>query len=112
MDIRDFQGLFKYKIALPIIYSISWIAMIVGPLFFEETYQKICIIVLIYANIKVVIMFIIVFIIIIKSRDIFKRVYQSNLANDFRNQDFSDSSQEIYYGFIVPNYNEDIELIA
>ena len=43
MDIRDFEGLTKFKLIIPILYVISWVCMVVGPSFFPTIYQKICI---------------------------------------------------------------------
>ena len=74
MDIRDFQGLTKYKVIIPIIYLISWTFMLVGPLYFEVLYQHICVFFLIYTDVKVIILFTIMCIVLFKSRKVFKRV--------------------------------------
>lgn len=39
MDIRDFEGNFKFKLYLPILYIINWALMIFGPFYFPLNYQ-------------------------------------------------------------------------
>ena len=34
MDIRDFEGLTKFKLIIPAVYIISWISMFMGPSLF------------------------------------------------------------------------------
>lgn len=38
MDIKDFEGITKYKIIVPTLYVCSWICMILGPLLFDVVY--------------------------------------------------------------------------
>lgn len=112
MDNKDFQGLLKYKLVAPMIYCLNWILMILGPLYFDEVYQKFCIGVLVYANFKVVMLFCFMVIVIYKSRDVFKRVKDSVPERTFQHETFEKINEEIYYGFILPSYKEDVEMIA
>lgn len=34
MDIKDFEGLTKFKLIVPTIYVCSWLCMILGPVLF------------------------------------------------------------------------------
>ena len=42
MDIRDFEGIYKYKLILPAMYIVSWISMFLGPSLFPVVYQAFC----------------------------------------------------------------------
>jgi hypothetical protein len=42
MDIRDFDGNYKYKFIVPCFYVFSWIIMITGPFFFPVYHQYYC----------------------------------------------------------------------
>lgn len=59
MDINDFVGLFKYKLIIPILYIVSWALMFIGPAFFQVIYQRVCIAFLLYACVKVGMLFVI-----------------------------------------------------
>lgn len=74
MDIRDFEGLTKFKVIVPTIYVCSWISMLIGPVFFDAVYERICAFFLTILAIRVCINFIIMVIATIKSHFIFKRV--------------------------------------
>ena len=52
MDLEDFKYNYKYKIIIPAIYIISWVAMFLGPFTFQVLYQKICISLLLYLSFK------------------------------------------------------------
>ena len=73
MDIRDFDGMFKYKLVIPALFIISWISMFAGPAFFPALYQKIAIGIIIYLVFKVFTLAIIMIYINIKAYYIRKR---------------------------------------
>lgn len=52
MDPDDFKGVFKWKFLIPGLYIVSWILMIVGPIFFPKGYQIYCIIIIVYSLLK------------------------------------------------------------
>lgn len=54
MDIRDFEGLTKYKLIVPGLFVINWILMFVGPSFFPVPYQHYCILALLYLLIRLI----------------------------------------------------------
>lgn len=112
MDIRDFQGLTKYKIIVPTIYVCSWLAMLFGPLFFDVLYQRICIFFLVYLDFKVMILFSIITIALVKNHLALKRVQKKSMPGEESNRDYLDTTEEINYGFILPNYKEDVEMLA
>ena len=74
MDIRDFEGLTKFKLIIPTIYVCSWLCMILGPTLFEVTYAKICVFFLIYTDIKILMLFAIMIIVLVKSNKAFKKI--------------------------------------
>jgi uncharacterized protein YqhQ len=80
MEIKDFQGLTKFKMILPLCYVFGWLCMAFGPVFFDTVYQKICMSVLIYTFMKIIIMVSIMIIITIKSNRIFRRFEQSKTS--------------------------------
>ena len=53
MDIRDFEGLTKYKIIVPVVYIISWISLFLGPYFYPVPYQNFTIAILLLIIINV-----------------------------------------------------------
>jgi hypothetical protein len=40
MDISDFHGIFGFKLIIPGLYVLSWIAMFLGPSLFPVVYQR------------------------------------------------------------------------
>ena len=48
MDIRDFEGLTKFKVIVPAMYILSWVSMFMGPSLFPVVYQKFSIFCLLY----------------------------------------------------------------
>lgn len=112
MDIRDFQGLTKFKFIIPTIYVCSWIAMLFGPVFFDVVYQRICIFFLIYLDLKVIILFSIITIALVKNHKLLKRAQKQTMPGEESNRDYLDTTEEINYGFILPNYKEDVEMMA
>jgi hypothetical protein len=77
MDIRDFEGLYKYKFVLPIMYIVSWIAMFLGPSVFPVVYQRICFGVLIYMGLRLLIFGFINFVLLIGNTRIISRFKDS-----------------------------------
>lgn len=82
MDIRDFQGLRKYKFIIPTIYVCSWIAMLIGPVFFDVIYQRICIFFLIYLDLKVISLFVIITIALVKNHFLLKRAQKQTMPGE------------------------------
>lgn len=54
MDIRDFEGLTKFKVIIPAMYVLSWISMFMGPSLFPVAYQKFTIACLFYTLYKII----------------------------------------------------------
>jgi hypothetical protein len=52
MDLKDFKGIYKWKFLIPGLYVVSWLLMILGPIFFPYGYQIYCIIVIVYSLLK------------------------------------------------------------
>lgn len=73
MDIRDFEGLTKFKVVIPLLYIISWVCMFVGPSFFPVIYQKLSIALLIYLVYKIMWVFITITIVLVKSWPLINR---------------------------------------
>lgn len=66
MDIRDFEGLTKFKVIIPALYILSWIAMFMGPSLFPVAYQKYSIVMLLYILGKIMMTFFTLFYICVK----------------------------------------------
>lgn len=79
MDINDFRGLTKFKIIAPTFYILSWLMMLFGPVYFDVLYQRICIFILIYADLKILTLLIIMIIITYKSYFVLKRAKQESM---------------------------------
>lgn len=108
MDITDFEGLFKYKLIIPILYIISWISMFAGPAFFPDIYQKIAIFLICYLDFKVITLAFVMMYINVKAYQIRKRKVEA----DANNNPTLIGAEEILFGFIIPNYKEDVEMMA
>lgn len=83
MDIRDFEGLTKFKLFIPLIYVISWVCMFVGPSFFPVIYQKITIALLSYVLYKILWVFVTMIIVLIKSWKNMNRLKDSEQGNRY-----------------------------
>lgn len=83
MDIRDFEGLTKFKLVIPLLYIISWVCMFVGPSFFPVVYQKLSIALLLYLVYKIGWVFITMVIVCIKSWPLITRAHDSGEANNY-----------------------------
>ena len=55
MDIKDFEGLTKFKLIVPGLYILSWVSMFLGPNIYPIEYQKYSIIMILYLIIKIMI---------------------------------------------------------
>lgn len=77
MDIRDFEGLTKFKLFVPLIYIINWVAMFLGPSFFPVVYQKICIGVMLYLLYKIFCVFLTMLYVLCKSTSMMNRLQDS-----------------------------------
>lgn len=73
MDIRDFEGLTKFKLFIPILYIISWICMFAGPSFFPVIYQRISIGLLIYLVYKIASVLMTCVLVLVKSWSLINR---------------------------------------
>lgn len=56
MDIKDFEGLTKFKLIIPGLYILSWVSMFLGPNIYPIEYQKYSLIMLLYLIIRLMIM--------------------------------------------------------
>lgn len=112
MDIKDFAGLTKYKMILPTLYVVSWVLMVAGPVFFEVMYYRYCLFFLIYIDIKLTMLFGICIYATTRAHRIMTRAQNTPSVENIQNKEQLNSRQEIYYGFIIPNFREDIEMLA
>ena len=102
MDIRDFDGVFKYKFIMPALYIISWIAMFAGPTFFPVIYQRFAILAIGYLVLKVVSLSIIMGWINIGGYKIRNKMEQ----REKNGAPMMVGTEDLKYGFIIPNYKE------
>ena len=84
MEIRDFQGLFKFKLIIPILYIINWVCMFVGPSFFPVVYQRITIIFLAYILFKILMILVTIIIVLIRSWRYMNRLEDEEKNNGYR----------------------------
>lgn len=52
MEIKDFQGTYKWKLLIPSLYIISFLLAILGPFYFAYDYQIYCFVAVAYSLIK------------------------------------------------------------
>ena len=112
MDINDFKGLTGYKFIIPTIYICNWFMMIVGPVYFDVAYQYICLFFLFYSAVKVFIVTVIMIIVMCHFVGVYRRLKASSNSLEPKLQERLNPTEEIYYGFIIPNYKEDVEMMA
>ncbi len=84
MDIKDFEGLTKFKLIIPFIYIVNWALMFVGPSFFPIVYQKICICLLVYLLFKLCTYFFNILIILFRSWKYMNRLKDSEANNQYK----------------------------
>lgn len=113
MDINDFKGLTKFKVIIPAIYIFSWLSMLVGPLYLNKFYQIFCLVIIFYSSVKVLLLIMIMIIVNVKSTIAFRRIKEFEFSESMEsNNERLDPTEEIYYGFIIPNYKEDVEMMS
>ena len=61
---------------------------------------------------KVTLFFVYMINITIKSQKVFKRASNQHMSVDLSNREHLDISKKLYYGFILPNFREEIEMLA
>lgn len=84
MDIKDFEGLTKFKLIIPAIYIINWALMFVGPSFFPTVYQKISIALLVYLLFKLCTYFFNMLIVLCRSWSYMNRLKESEANNQYK----------------------------
>lgn len=52
MDLKDFEGVYKWKFLVPSVYMINWAFIPIGTIFFPYAYQIMCMIVIVYSVLK------------------------------------------------------------
>lgn len=52
MNIKDFEGIYKWKFLIPSLYIMSFLLAILGPIYFPYGYQIFCFMALSYSLIK------------------------------------------------------------
>jgi hypothetical protein len=110
MDIRDFEGLTKFKLIIPALYIISWVCMILAPSFFPVVYQRFCIGLLIYLDIKIAWVFLTMAVVLVKSWPLITRAKEPAQTQQYSS--LTDLTEEVNFGFIIPNFKEEIELLS
>lgn len=106
MDVRDFEGLTIYKLFIPVVLVINWLMMIVGPSLFPVGYQQYCLIGLIYLLGRL--MAILANLVRMNIAAIWVNRKAEELDQDKNAGQLTVSDEEIYYAFIIPNYQEEL----
>lgn len=99
----------KFKYLVPSVYIINWILMWVGPIKFPITWHYICIFTLCYINWKTLVMIIISVIAYFKSKKVLDKVED---IEKYGYRRVAQIGEELFYAFIIPSYNEDIDLLS
>lgn len=86
--------------------------MFAGPFCFPVIYQKICIFFVLYLTVKSLILITIAVLAFFKNRRILQRAEEMKREKINRGGDLGEVNPNILYGFIIPNYKEDEELLA
>jgi hypothetical protein len=101
MDIRDFEGIYKYKLILPAMYIFSWISMFLGPSLFPVVYQGFCFAFLLWMALRLVMFGFINFVLLIGNCRVLSRA-QNQKSSDYLQ--VRDQGEEILHAFIIPSY--------
>jgi hypothetical protein len=91
---------------MPAVYILFWSCFILGPIFFDKTFQTICVIGMAYESVKAVINFINVCLANLKFRQLLNR--KQSGAFDYLNKP---NLNPIYHALIFPCYREEVELM-
>ena len=92
MDIRDFEGNFKYKLYLPSVYILNWMLMIVGPFYFPVEYQKYYLIAIFYLTLRSSMTFLWTFIGTIKSHRLLNK-YEKSTKEQSKEKELEEREQ-------------------
>lgn len=121
MDIKDFQDNLSYKLYLPNIYIFNWILMFSGPFYFPKFYENYCLYTISYLAFRSTMTFLWTLIGSIKTSALLKKLESETKAK--KEGSISNSKEikstlemgliktEFYYCFIIPNYNEDRDVL-
>lgn len=107
---KDFKGIFKYKLIMPTIFIISWILMLVGQTrIFQDEYQTICLIIVIKEGLRLTLFAIYAFISWLRARKSLQRAEElQNKQPEIENE----LSRQLIHIFVLPNCKEPIDLLA
>lgn len=103
MDISDFQGTYQYKLILPVIYTMSWVSMFIGPIFYPVIYEYANHLFLLYSLIKVITTLISILNAAILHQGVLQRIYKTGVEVD-EEKSFLHPTHELIYGFVIPSY--------
>jgi len=98
---KDFKGIFKYKLIIPTIFVISWVMMLVGQTrVFQDEYQAICLIIVTKEGLRLTLFAIYAFYSWIKAKGSLQRA--RNIQN--RQPELNNElSQNLIHIFVLPN---------
>ncbi len=108
MDIRDFEGLFKFKLIVPGLYVLSWICIFLGPSLFPVVYQRYFIGLWLFMFIKMIYMLFNMVLILWRTYSTLKG-YQAPPSPVSQSIPEIESYRSItpcnrYYAWVIPNY--------
>jgi hypothetical protein len=112
MDMEDFRHNYKYKLLIPGIYIMTWVMMFAGPFILPVLYQKICIFLTLYLTAKSLILMTIAVLAFLSNSRILDRAESMQKEKIHNGGNIGEVNRDILYGFIIPNYKEDEELLA
>jgi len=101
MNMKDFKGIFKYKLIIPTIFVISWVMMLVGQTrVFQDEYQAICLIIVTKEGLRLTLFAIYAFYSWIKAKGSLQRARNiQNRQPELHNE----LSQNLIHIFVLPN---------
>ena len=77
MDLKDFEGISYFKFLVPIVYVLTWLAMVVGPETASVLYRECAITLTIFITAKAFYQVVLNFILVMKGRAVIKRACSS-----------------------------------
>lgn len=111
---KDFKGIFKYKLIIPSIFVISWIMMLVGQTrVFQDEFQAICLIIVTKEGLRLTLFAIYACISWFKAKGSLQRAVNLQNRQAERQPELdTELSRKLIHIFVLPNCKEPISLLA
>lgn len=104
VDLKDFEGIFKYQLLYPLVYFINWVMVLTGPFYYPRAYFYYCNALLAYMVVRMIFQSLTWTHLIISLSKIIKKESMPQKAVLQLN--------DLYHAIIIPSYKEDFQILS